>query len=172
MAEYLHEIKSVCSQLSSIGSPVPERMKVFAALHGLGRDYEPIKTTVESSMDVFPAPTFEDVIPRLTSFDDRLQSYISQPDVSPLLAFYSQRGPGQNSRSRGRGQGRGSYSTQGRGFHQHVSSPSGSSVSSALDNIPICQICGKLGTMPYAVGTALIIAISWKIFMLLSLRFV
>lgn len=39
MAEYLQEIKPVCSQLSSIGSPVPERMKVFAALHGLGRDY-------------------------------------------------------------------------------------------------------------------------------------
>lgn len=36
MSEYLQEIKSICSQLSSIGSPVPERMKVFAALHGLG----------------------------------------------------------------------------------------------------------------------------------------
>ena len=63
MAEYLQEIKSVCSQLSSIGSPVPERMKVFAALHGLGRDYEPIKTTIEKSMDASPTPTFEDIIP-------------------------------------------------------------------------------------------------------------
>ena len=58
MAEYLQEIKSVCSQLSSIGSPAPERMKVFAALHGLSRDYEPIKTTIESSMDASPTPTF------------------------------------------------------------------------------------------------------------------
>lgn len=145
MAEYLQEIKSVCSQLSSIGSSVPERMKVFAALQVLGRDYEPIKTTIESSMDMIPTPTFEDVIPWLTSFDDRLQSYTSQSDVSPHLSFYTQRGRGQNFRSRGRGQGRGSYSTRGRGFHQHISSPSGSSVASDSDNRPTCQICGKPG---------------------------
>ena len=145
MAEYLQEIKSVCSQLSSIGSPVPERMKVFAALNGLGRDYEPIKTTIESSMDSIPTVTFEDVIPRLTSFDDRLQSYNSQSEISPHLAFYTQHGRGQYSRFRERRQGRGSYSTRGRGFHQHVSSPSGSSASSESDNRPICQICGKPG---------------------------
>lgn len=43
MVTYLREIKEVCDQLNSIGSLVAEKMKVFAALHGLGRDYEPIK---------------------------------------------------------------------------------------------------------------------------------
>ena len=141
---YLKDIKSVCSQLSSIGSPVSERMKVFAALHGLGKEYEPIKTTIESSMDSHPPPTFEDVVPRLTSYEDRLQSYVDQSSVTPNLAFYSNRGRGNFQRGGGRGQNRG-YSTRGRGFHQHVSPSSLSSVSSDSDSRPICQICGKPG---------------------------
>lgn len=43
MAEYLKEIKSMCDQLASAGSSVNETMKIFSALHGLGREYEPIK---------------------------------------------------------------------------------------------------------------------------------
>ncbi|XP_019096292.1 PREDICTED: uncharacterized protein LOC109130752 [Camelina sativa] len=34
MDEYLKEIKRVCEQLASIGSPVSEQMKIFAALKG------------------------------------------------------------------------------------------------------------------------------------------
>lgn len=73
IAEYLKEIKEVYDQLSSIGSPVSEKMKIFATLHGLGRDYEPIKTSVEGAMDLEPYPTFEDIMPKLTNFDNILQ---------------------------------------------------------------------------------------------------
>lgn len=122
-------------------------MKVFAALHGLGRDYEPIKTITESKMDSCPTPTFEDIIPRFTSYDDRLRSYASQSTITPRLAFYTDRDRNQYYRSRGRNQGRerGSFSTRGRGFHQHVGSSTSSSVSSVDSDMPVCQICGRLG---------------------------
>lgn len=68
MSVYLKEIKEVCEQLTSIGSPVSEKMKIFAALHGLGRDYEPIKSSIEGSMDLPTCPSFEDIIPRLTGY--------------------------------------------------------------------------------------------------------
>ena len=68
MPDYLRDIKMICDQLSSIGSPVPERMKIFAALLGLGRDYEPIKTSIEGTMDAELSPTFDDVVPRLVAF--------------------------------------------------------------------------------------------------------
>ncbi|XP_010436786.1 PREDICTED: uncharacterized protein LOC104720600 [Camelina sativa] len=89
MEEYLREIKRVCEQLASIGSPVSEQMKIFAALKSLGREYEHIKTSVEGSMDTQPTLTFEVVIPRLTSYSDRLTSYNSSgnSEVSPHLAF-------------------------------------------------------------------------------------
>lgn len=58
MSAYLHEIKSLSDQLASIGNPISETMKIFSALRGLGRDYEPIKTTIESAMDNVPSPTF------------------------------------------------------------------------------------------------------------------
>lgn len=96
-------------------------------------------------MDSSHAPTFENIIPCLTSYDDHFQSYSSQHNVSPHLAFYTKRGRGQYYRSRGCSQGRGSFSTRGRGFDQHVSSSSGSSVSSDSDSRPTCQICGKTG---------------------------
>lgn len=52
MVDYFREIKNICDQLSSIGNTVSEHMKIHAALLGLGRDYEPIKTSIEGSMDV------------------------------------------------------------------------------------------------------------------------
>lgn len=52
MVDYSREIKNICDQLSSIGNTVSEHMKIRAALLGLGRDYEPIKTSIEGSMDV------------------------------------------------------------------------------------------------------------------------
>ena len=130
MSEYLKEIKGICDQLASIGSPVTEKMKIFAALHGLGREYEPIKTSIKGSVDAVPGPTFEDVIPKLTSYEDRLKSYFSDLTVSPHLAFnvtknqenfeYPQQGYYRNN-NRGRGynnnrynysRSRGSYSTR------------------------------------------------------------
>ncbi|XP_010424768.1 PREDICTED: uncharacterized protein LOC104709923 [Camelina sativa] len=68
MAVYLRELKSICDQLASVGSPVTEKMKIFAALNGLGREYEPIKTTIENAVDSVPGPTLEDVVPKLTEF--------------------------------------------------------------------------------------------------------
>lgn len=165
MSDYLKEIKGLCDQLNSVGSPVSEKMKVFAALQGLGRDYEPIKTSIEGAMDSPLPPTFEEIVPRLTGFDDRLKSYeVSQTSVSPHLAFhvdateqkysqnvnYSQQIPhfnqyrgrgGSNGRfgySRGRG-----YSTRGRGFYQQSSAANNTQGDSS--SRPSCQICGRFG---------------------------
>lgn len=123
MDNYSKDIKTICSQLSSIESPISERMKVFAAFHGFGREYEPIKTTIKSSMDSYPPPTFENVVPRLTSYEDRPQSYTDQSSVTPHLAFYSNRRRGDSHRGIGRGHNCGFYSylTKDRGFHQHFS---------------------------------------------------
>lgn len=36
MNDYLKEMKDLCDQLNSVGNPVTENMKIFAALQGLG----------------------------------------------------------------------------------------------------------------------------------------
>ncbi|XP_019082552.1 PREDICTED: uncharacterized protein LOC109125401 [Camelina sativa] len=146
MSDYLRDIKNVCEQLSSIGSPVPEKMKIFAALRGLGREYEPVKISVEGMIDLHPPPTFDDVASRLTSYADRLSNYSTSVDLSPHLAFftnYSGRGRG-NVRSGG-SRGRGGFTTKGRGFHQQITQGSVSGSSSNTDTRVICQICGKPG---------------------------
>jgi len=160
MSEYLTEIKLICNQLASIGSPVAERMKIFAALQGLGKDYEPLITSIEGAVDMMPNPTLEDLVPRLHSYDARTQRYNLSTDVSPHLAFNTQRsnfqanycnsrGRAQSNRRFGANRGRGGFSTRGRGFHQQLSSSgsqSGSSVSSmSSDDRPSCQICGRFG---------------------------
>ena len=160
MNDYLTEIKLVCDQSNSIGSPVPERMKIFAALQGLGKDYEPLITSIEGAVDMMPNPTLEEVIPRLHSYDARIQRYNTPTEVSPHLAFnterinyqsgyYNQRGRGQSNRRFGSNRGRGNFSTRGRGFHQQLSShgsQSGSSASSvSSEDRPSCQICGRYG---------------------------
>ncbi|XP_019095576.1 PREDICTED: uncharacterized protein LOC109130462 [Camelina sativa] len=147
MVDYLKELKSVCDQLASVGSPVSERMKIFAALNGLSREYEPIKTSIEGMLDGTPSPTLDDVIPRLTAFNDRLLSYTEETSISPHLAFNTQQFVSSHYSNRGRGNRsrvRGGYSTRSRGFHQQISASSRSSGQSA-DNRPICQICGKAG---------------------------
>ncbi|XP_010485256.1 PREDICTED: uncharacterized protein LOC104763599 [Camelina sativa] len=146
MSKYLREIKDICDQLASIDDPVSEKMKIFAALRGLGREYEPIITVVEDSMDRVPEPTYETVVSRLTGYEDRIQQYSVSTEVSPHLAFNTMRNAGSQYRGRGnRGRCRGNYSTRGRGFHQQFTTaqPSSSSVTSAEK--PNCQICGKRG---------------------------
>jgi len=149
MDDYLKEIKRICEQLTAIGSPVSEKMKIFAALHGLGRDYEPIKTSIEGSMDLEPQPTFESIIPRLTGFADRLASYNTCMEVSPHMAFYanySGKGRGSFNGKPGGNQGKGGqYSTKGRGFPQQITSGSSSPGSNNTENRIMCQICGKPG---------------------------
>ncbi|KFK30733.1 hypothetical protein AALP_AA6G020200 [Arabis alpina] len=152
MAEYLSEIKKICDQLKFIGSPVTETMKVFTALNGLGQEYEPIKTTIEGAMDSFLVPVFEDVVPKLTAFDHRLQSY-TQGYISPHLAFFANQSDASTNRGRGRSgynRGRGTFTTKGRGFHQQITQAphsgfSSSGSASGGNNKTVCQICGKSG---------------------------
>lgn len=113
----------------SIGCPVMDHEMIYGALSGLGKEYESICTVIEHSMDSVQELSFEDAAFKFVNFDDKLKVYSQPPEVSPHLAFttdrgYSNRGRGYygNRGSRGCGSGRsGSYSTRGRGFHQQFS---------------------------------------------------
>lgn len=153
---YCREFHVICDNLSSIGKAIDESMKIFMFLNGLGREYDPITTVVQSSMSRFPTPTFNDVVLEVSGFDSTLQSYETTPDVSPHLAFQTQRSGFSNSGSRGRGSysrgrgGRGNFSTRARGFSQQVNTSgwnqSQPSQSGGSNNTrPICQICGRVG---------------------------
>lgn len=62
-------------------------MKIFANLLELENDYEPIKTSIDRSMDATHTPMLDDdILPRLTAFDDRLQSYLVDTGLTPHLA--------------------------------------------------------------------------------------
>ncbi|XP_010463215.1 PREDICTED: uncharacterized protein LOC104743877 [Camelina sativa] len=148
---YCREFRAVCDNLSSIGKQVNESMKVVLFLNGLAREYDPIATIIQSSLSRLPSPTFNDVVLEVASFNSKLQSYETASDVSPNLAFQTQRGGfsgyrGRGSNGRGRG-GRGNYSTRGRGFSQQVNNSScNSSQSGGSSNTrPVCQICGRVG---------------------------
>lgn len=154
-ASYCRNFRSVCDKLSFIGKPVEESMKIFTFINGLGREYDPITTVIQSSMSRFPPPTFNDVISEISGFDTRLQSYEAVSDVTPNLAFQTQRS-GYNSTHQGRGnssnrfgsRGRGGYSTRGRGFSQQVNTSGwNQSQNSGGSNNPrpVCQICGRTG---------------------------
>ena len=146
MEAFLKDLKHICDQLASVGNPVPEKMKIFSALNGLGREYEPIKTTIENSVDSTPTLSLDEVASKLRGYDDRLQSYVTETSISPHVAFnvtHSENDYFRNNRGRGRSNsncGRSSFSTRGRGFHQQISSGSQSGNSSL-----VCQICGKAG---------------------------
>lgn len=88
---YCREFRAICDQLSSIGKPVEESMKIFIFLNGLTRDYDPISTVVQSSMSRFPPPTFSDVVSEITGFHTRLQSYETPVDVTPFSAFQTEK---------------------------------------------------------------------------------
>ncbi|KAL0705135.1 hypothetical protein Bca4012_071560 [Brassica carinata] len=150
---YSREFKTLCDSLSSIGKPVDESLKIFGFLNGLGREYDPIATVIQSSLTKFPQPTFNDVVSEVQGFEAKLKSYEDNTTVTPHLAFATQTSetsqeqkvyaPSYNPNYRGRGRstyrGRGGYSTRGRGFVQHQS-PSNSS-----GERPVWQICGRTG---------------------------
>ncbi|XP_010462983.1 PREDICTED: uncharacterized protein LOC104743624 [Camelina sativa] len=146
---YCREFGAVCDSLSSIGKPVDENMKIFTFLNGLSREYDPIATVLQSSMSRTPSPTFNDVVLEISGFDSKLQSYETPPEVSPHIAFQTQRGgchgPGQ--RGRGGHHVRGGYSTRGRGFSQQVNSSGWNQNQSgnSANPRPVCQICGRTG---------------------------
>lgn len=150
MSVYLTEIKTLCDQLDSIGAAIPESEKIFGMLNGLGKEYESITAVIENSMDSFPAPSLDDVMSKLISFDDKLQNYAAATEVTPHQAFYTNRG---GYSGRGRGQSRGGYrgrgySTQGRGFYQQFG-PSNGRGTQQNTTAPTCQICGKFGHAAY-----------------------
>ena len=150
MSPYVSEIKTLCDQLDSIGAAIPESEKIFGMLHGLDRDYEAISVVIENSMDSIPAPTLDEVMSKLVSYEDKLQTYSASTEVTPHQAFYTDRG---GYSGRGRGQSRGGYrghgySTQGRGFYQQVGQSSGRGGSQNTSR-PTCQICGKFGHSAY-----------------------
>ncbi|KAG7539479.1 Ribonuclease H-like superfamily [Arabidopsis suecica] len=164
LSQYLSEIKSLCDQLDSIGAPISEQEKIFGVLSGVGREYEAIVTVIEESMDLPTRPSFDDVLYKLTNFDDKLKKYETPTEVNPHQAFYtaidnnpqqafysarggySGRGKGQN---RGGFRGRSSYSTQGRGFPQQFGQGSNKQSYGSNDQRPTCQICGKYGHAAY-----------------------
>ena len=115
---------------------------IYAALNGLGREYESICTVIEHSMDSVLDASFEDAVFKLVNFDDKLKAQ-SEAAPTPHLAF--QTGCGYFTRERGyysnrgnKDRGSGSYSTRGRGFHQQFSSTTSGSR-------PTCQICNRVG---------------------------
>ncbi|XP_010437411.1 PREDICTED: uncharacterized protein LOC104721185 isoform X2 [Camelina sativa] len=149
LSTYCHEFKTICDSLSSIRKPVDESMKIFGFLNGLGREYDPIATVIQSSLSKLPSPTFNDVVSEVQGFNSKLQSYDESSYVTPHLAFMTgktkpcapQFQPIQKGRDGrfGQNRGRGGYNTRGRGFSQHQS------VSPSQGHRPTCQICGRIG---------------------------
>lgn len=85
MSEYLREVKRLCDQLTFIGHPVCEKAQIFVVIHGLGRDYEPIITVIESSMGDLPCPIYESVVSHLVGYDYRLRGIIQLQKLPHIL---------------------------------------------------------------------------------------
>ena len=100
LSQYLSEIKSLCDQLDSIGALISEQEKFFGVINGLGREYEAIVTVIEDLIDTLPGPSLDDVMFKLTGFEDKLQKYETAPEATQHQAFYTNRG-GYFGRSRG-----------------------------------------------------------------------
>lgn len=146
LAVYSREFKTICDALRAIGKPIDESMKIFGFLNGLGREFDPITTVIQSSLTKFPAPSFNDVVSDVQGFDLKLKSYEHTAVVNPQMAFAAQKSsPGYNPNYRGRGRsgsyrGRGGYSNRGRGFTQQQSSGN-----NTQGERPTFQICGRVG---------------------------
>ncbi|XP_024011200.1 uncharacterized protein LOC112086480 [Eutrema salsugineum] len=154
MPDYINEVKTICDQLYSIGCAVDDNEKIYGFIHGLGQEYQAITAVIENAMDTYPYPSFEDIVVKVSNFEDKLQSYASSSTVVPHLAFSTQKtgalsfNNNNNRRRNNSGgrfnsnRGRGSFSTRGRGFPQQISSSNSSSDGTIKVS---CQICGKLG---------------------------
>ncbi|CAA7036610.1 unnamed protein product [Microthlaspi erraticum] len=118
MMEFLTESSTICSLLQPVGHTVPQQIKIFTALKGLGPEYESVKASIEGDMDMVPPPIFRGISPRLISAEARIQTFTAGAEVSPHLVFntmqvnYTTRGQGQTYGRRGRGR---RFSTRGRG---------------------------------------------------------
>ncbi|CAA7035584.1 unnamed protein product [Microthlaspi erraticum] len=147
-SDYCKEFKTVCDSLSAIGKPIDENMKIFGLLNGLGSEYDPIATVIQSNLTKFPPPTFNDVVSEIEGFDIKLKAREEAASATPHLAFNTTKSdsgaPQYNTNFRGRGRysqnrGRGGYTTRGRGFAQHQTT------STTTGERPVCQICGRVG---------------------------
>lgn len=92
MTEYLGDVKGVCDQLDSIDCALSEQEMIYGALAGLGKEYESICTVIEHSMNSVNEMSFEDVVFKLITFDDKVKVLNNQPEPSPHLAFHAGRG--------------------------------------------------------------------------------
>ncbi|XP_010480865.1 PREDICTED: uncharacterized protein LOC104759657 [Camelina sativa] len=138
MEEYLSELKKLFDQLDSIGFPMTDLEKIHGLLSGLGKEYESVSTVVEHSMDSVPGHYYEDVVFKVTAFNENLKTYSSASVVTPHLAFQAEKS-------------RGNYSTRGRGFQQHGRGSQGQDNHNKTSGSarPTCQICGKYGHSVY-----------------------
>lgn len=134
-------------------------MKICGFLNGLGREYDPISTVIQSSMSRLPTPSFTDVVYEIKGYDARLQSY-DATTVTLNLAFHTEEAPTQivfqtsNTKYRGMGsynsifgsnRGRGGFSSRGCGFHQESATSGPPQQSNNANQKPTCQICGIIG---------------------------
>lgn len=87
LTAYVQEFKTLCDSLSSIGKPVDESMKIFGFLNGLGREFDPILTEIQSSLTKFPQPTFNNVMSEVQGFESKMKSYEDNATVALHLAF-------------------------------------------------------------------------------------
>ncbi|XP_019082590.1 PREDICTED: uncharacterized protein LOC109125425 [Camelina sativa] len=117
------EFKTICDSLSSIRKPVDESMKIFGFLNGLGREYDPIATVIQSSLSKLPPPTFNDVISEVQGFDSKLHLL----RIIKVVVVASVRTKAEEAIQ------------HEVGFTQHQSSPH------VQGERPICQICGRIG---------------------------
>ena len=62
-------------------------MKIFGFLNGLGREFDPISTVIQSSLTKFPQPTFNDVVSEVQGFESKMKSYQDNATVALHLAF-------------------------------------------------------------------------------------
>lgn len=60
-------------------------------MNGLGQEYESIKTSIEGSIDGTQATFYEDIVLRLTAFDQCLESYSLGSRVPPHMAFQAEK---------------------------------------------------------------------------------
>ncbi|XP_010463228.1 PREDICTED: uncharacterized protein LOC104743891 [Camelina sativa] len=145
LATYCREFRRICDALSAIGKPVDESLKIFGFFNGLTRDYDPITTVIQSSLNKLSPPSFNDVVSEVEGFDTKLQSYKESNTAVSNIAIQAQQTNEVhyvgNQRGRGRlgnNRGRGGYTTRGRGFSQHQTTQNTSG------SRPTCQICRRI----------------------------
>uniref|UniRef100_A0A5K0Z4E1 Retrovirus-related Pol polyprotein from transposon TNT 1-94-like beta-barrel domain-containing protein n=1 Tax=Nymphaea colorata TaxID=210225 RepID=A0A5K0Z4E1_9MAGN len=135
--EYINNSKAVCDDLAAIGKPVDDGARVYWLLQGLGDGYE----AFVAAMIRPPAPSYEEVVSLLQSFDTRLKA-----PMPPFMAMVNQHQPNHShGREHGRGRGRNYNNNRRRNHNQFQTNDSHFSKSDDKKNksVVVCQICRK-----------------------------